>query len=98
MLQLIFFEHKQIFKTWALYAHEIFVSREFRTIFRAAKNSIFGPLSQVTNAKNAGVPAVFPNLTTLDGWNMMYWKVQHKLTPVKAAQLGKSKKWKQQRW
>jgi len=24
--------------------------------------------------------------------------VQHKLTPVKAAQLGKSKKWKQQRW
>jgi len=43
------------------------VSREFRTIFRAAKNSIFGPLSQVTNAKNAGVPAVFPNLTTLDG-------------------------------
>ena len=32
-----------------------------------------------TNTENAGVSAVFPNLTTLDAWNMNKWRLRHKL-------------------
>jgi len=37
--------------------------------FRVAPISICGPWAEATNAKNAGVSAAFPSLTTLDVWN-----------------------------
>ena len=68
VLKLIF--NYQVFST-KLYAHEMFVSREFKTILRVRQKVFADPLAKATNAKNAGVSAVFPNLTTLDGWNMI---------------------------
>jgi len=31
-----------------------------------------------TNINNASVSIPFPNLTTLDGWNMIWWRYWHK--------------------
>jgi len=54
-----------------LSACEMFGSWEFGTVFRVAPKSICRLVSQATNAKNAGVSGMFPNLTALDGWNMI---------------------------